>query len=357
MARKAKVVVAHVPKTIDNDIPLLDATFGFGTAVQEATRAIFTARDEAVAYPNGVGIVNLMGRHSGFIAAHATMAARGVDVCLVPEASRFGLERDSAMPRLPLLALTSCTPTLTPTSRLSLPDLRCHSSSRARRACCATLNRVSHSRAIAWSSWPRVLARSCLAPSTLASTHRATRCARRSSAPIAASCPCGWQCEHPRLASSCPHEPSCSVCLAGPRRDRPLPEDARRRAFRAARRRACIHQIRRSGNTHHAESSQTLTRPGAAPLAYRPRDMHCRRRTWCALHLPLPPTTSCAYSSRTTPYTALLPGTRRSSRAVSMGAPSTSLSRLPPDAATSRRLAISGSSSSSPLASPIGDAA
>ena len=85
IARKAKVVVAHVPKTIDNDIPLLDATFGFGTAVQEATRAIFTARDEAVAYPNGVGIVNLMGRHSGFIAAHATMAARGVDVCLIPE--------------------------------------------------------------------------------------------------------------------------------------------------------------------------------------------------------------------------------------------------------------------------------
>jgi len=77
--------VAHVPKTIDNDIPLVDCTFGFGTAVQEATRAIYAARDEAVAYPNGVGLVNLMGRHSGFIAAYATMAARGVDVCLVPE--------------------------------------------------------------------------------------------------------------------------------------------------------------------------------------------------------------------------------------------------------------------------------
>jgi len=83
--RGSKVVVAHVPKTIDNDIPLVDSSFGFGTAVQEATRAIHAARDEAVAYPNGIGIVTLMGRHSGFIAAHATMAARGVDVCLVPE--------------------------------------------------------------------------------------------------------------------------------------------------------------------------------------------------------------------------------------------------------------------------------
>lgn len=53
--------------------------------VQEATRAIHVARDEAVAYPNGVGLVKLMGRHSGFIAAHAAIAARGVDVCLVPE--------------------------------------------------------------------------------------------------------------------------------------------------------------------------------------------------------------------------------------------------------------------------------
>jgi len=83
--RRKKVVVAHVPKTIDNDIPLLDSTFGFGTAVSKAVEAIHAARDEAVAYPNGIGLVNLMGRHSGFIAAHATIAARGVDVCLVPE--------------------------------------------------------------------------------------------------------------------------------------------------------------------------------------------------------------------------------------------------------------------------------
>ena len=98
VARKSKVVVAHIPKTIDNDIPLLDSTFGFGTAVHEATRAIHTARDEAVAYPNGVGLVNLMGRHSGFIAAHATMASRGVDVCLVPEVP-FELEGPNGLLR------------------------------------------------------------------------------------------------------------------------------------------------------------------------------------------------------------------------------------------------------------------
>jgi len=96
--REAKAVVAHVPKTIDNDIPLVDYTFGFGTAVQEATRAIHTARDEAVAYPNGVGLVRLMGRHSGFIAAYATMAARGVDVCLVPEVE-FELEGTNGLLR------------------------------------------------------------------------------------------------------------------------------------------------------------------------------------------------------------------------------------------------------------------
>ena len=65
---------------------------------QEATRAIHVARDEAVAYPNGVGLVNLMGRHSGFIAAHASIAARGVDVCLVPEVP-FALGGDGGLLR------------------------------------------------------------------------------------------------------------------------------------------------------------------------------------------------------------------------------------------------------------------
>jgi len=96
--RRSKVVVAHVPKTIDNDIVFLDHSFGFGTAVSKATDAIHAARDEAVAYPAGVGIVNLMGRHSGFIAAHATIAARGVDVCLVPEVA-FEMEGPTGLLR------------------------------------------------------------------------------------------------------------------------------------------------------------------------------------------------------------------------------------------------------------------
>jgi len=98
MRRQLRAVVAHVPKTIDNDIPLIDYSFGFGTAVQEATRAVYTARDEAVAYPDGVGLVNLMGRHSGFIAAHASIAARGVDACLVPEVP-FTLEGERGLLR------------------------------------------------------------------------------------------------------------------------------------------------------------------------------------------------------------------------------------------------------------------
>jgi len=96
MRRRKRVVVAHVPKTIDNDVPIIDYSFGFGTSVSRAVEAIHAARDEAVAYPNGVGVVNLMGRHSGFIAAHATIAARGVDVCLVPEVP-FELEGSSGL--------------------------------------------------------------------------------------------------------------------------------------------------------------------------------------------------------------------------------------------------------------------
>lgn len=77
--------VAVVPKTIDNDIPLVDRTFGFETAVEEARRAIDAADVEASGFPKGLGIVKLMGRHSGFIAMHASLGARVSDLCLVPE--------------------------------------------------------------------------------------------------------------------------------------------------------------------------------------------------------------------------------------------------------------------------------
>jgi 6-phosphofructokinase 1 len=74
-----------VPKTIDNDVPYVDRTFGFETAVEVARQAVDAAHVEALATRNGVGLVKLMGRDAGFIAAAATLASREVNFCLVPE--------------------------------------------------------------------------------------------------------------------------------------------------------------------------------------------------------------------------------------------------------------------------------
>ncbi|KAL0400998.1 UNVERIFIED_CONTAM: ATP-dependent 6-phosphofructokinase, chloroplastic [Sesamum latifolium] len=89
--RGLKVAVTGIPKTIDNDIAVIDKSFGFDTAVEEAQRAINAAHVEVESVENGVGIVKLMGRYSGFIAMHATLASRDVDCCLIPE-SPFYLE-------------------------------------------------------------------------------------------------------------------------------------------------------------------------------------------------------------------------------------------------------------------------
>ncbi|KAK1311824.1 6-phosphofructokinase 3 [Acorus calamus] len=89
--RGLKVAVAGIPKTIDNDIAVIDKSFGFDTAVEEAQRAINAAHVEAESVENGIGVVKLMGRYSGFIAMHATLASRDVDCCLIPE-SPFYLE-------------------------------------------------------------------------------------------------------------------------------------------------------------------------------------------------------------------------------------------------------------------------
>jgi 6-phosphofructokinase 1 len=83
--RKAAIAVIGVPKTIDNDIAFVETTFGFDTASAEARRAIRCAHAEASSVRNGVGIVKLFGRHSGFIAAFATLASGEVNFCLVPE--------------------------------------------------------------------------------------------------------------------------------------------------------------------------------------------------------------------------------------------------------------------------------
>lgn len=63
--RGLKVSVAGIPKTIDNDIPVIDRSFGFDTAVEEAQRAINAAHVEAESIENGIGVVKLMGRYSG----------------------------------------------------------------------------------------------------------------------------------------------------------------------------------------------------------------------------------------------------------------------------------------------------
>ncbi|XP_031388149.1 ATP-dependent 6-phosphofructokinase 3-like isoform X2 [Punica granatum] len=89
--RGLKVAVAGIPKTIDNDISVIDKSFGFDTAVEEAQRAINAAHVEAESGENGIGVVKVMGRYSGFIAMYATLASRDVDCCLIPE-SPFYLE-------------------------------------------------------------------------------------------------------------------------------------------------------------------------------------------------------------------------------------------------------------------------
>eukprot|EP00804_Cyclotella_cryptica_P004847 CCRYP_004923-RC/>CCRYP_004923-RC protein AED:0.07 eAED:0.07 QI:169/1/1/1/0.85/0.62/8/4091/469 len=86
MEKGLHIAVAGIPKTIDNDVDYLDRSFGFITSVEAAQTAIRAAKVEASCnLPNGVGIVKLMGRSSGFIAAHATLGSGDVDLCLVPE--------------------------------------------------------------------------------------------------------------------------------------------------------------------------------------------------------------------------------------------------------------------------------
>ena len=89
--RGLAIAIVGVPKTIDNDIPFVDKTFGFDTAVEVARQAVDAAHTEASSALDGVGIVKLMGRDAGFIAASATLASRDVNFCLIPEVG-FELE-------------------------------------------------------------------------------------------------------------------------------------------------------------------------------------------------------------------------------------------------------------------------
>lgn len=89
--RNLAISVVGIPKTIDNDLKFLEKTFGFETAVQNAASIISCAHNEAKGCHNGVGLVKLMGRDSGFTAAAACLANSLVNFCLIPEVP-FDLE-------------------------------------------------------------------------------------------------------------------------------------------------------------------------------------------------------------------------------------------------------------------------
>jgi 6-phosphofructokinase 1 len=83
--RGLKMNVIGIPKTIDNDIVYIDMSFGYITAVEASNTSTYTAYVEAIGARNGIGLVKLMGRESGFIAASAALANNVVNFCLVPE--------------------------------------------------------------------------------------------------------------------------------------------------------------------------------------------------------------------------------------------------------------------------------
>ncbi|MCL1946325.1 MAG: ATP-dependent 6-phosphofructokinase [Chitinivibrionia bacterium] len=93
-SRGMKMAVVGIPKTIDNDLSFVRKSFGFETAVEKATEAVESATVEARGAVNGIGLVKLMGRESGFIAAHTAVAANNVDFVLVPEVP-FDLEGEN----------------------------------------------------------------------------------------------------------------------------------------------------------------------------------------------------------------------------------------------------------------------
>ena len=94
--RNIRISIIGIPKTIDNDINFVPQSFGFDTAVDKATEAIGCAHVEAVGTPNGIGIVKLMGRESGFIAAQSALALREANFVLIPEAP-FQLHGDGGL--------------------------------------------------------------------------------------------------------------------------------------------------------------------------------------------------------------------------------------------------------------------
>ncbi len=94
--RGLRKAVVGIPKTIDNDIMWLDKSFGFETAFAEAVQAVKCAYVEAQGAMNGIGLIRLMGRDSGFIACYSALAAGNVDFVLIPEVP-FALEGERGL--------------------------------------------------------------------------------------------------------------------------------------------------------------------------------------------------------------------------------------------------------------------
>ncbi len=94
--RGLEIAVVGLPKTIDNDIPWVRRSFGFETAVRLAGDAIRSAFNEASSVRRGIGLVQLMGRNAGYLAAASTLATGLADFCLIPELP-FGLEGEGGL--------------------------------------------------------------------------------------------------------------------------------------------------------------------------------------------------------------------------------------------------------------------
>jgi 6-phosphofructokinase 1 len=94
--RRLKIAVVGIPKTVDNDFSFIQKSFGFDTAVVKACEAVTAAHMEAHSQINGVGLVKLMGRDSGFIAAYTALASHEVNFVLIPE-SPFDVEGENGL--------------------------------------------------------------------------------------------------------------------------------------------------------------------------------------------------------------------------------------------------------------------
>ncbi|MBW2558458.1 MAG: ATP-dependent 6-phosphofructokinase [Deltaproteobacteria bacterium] len=94
--RNLKISVIGIPKTIDNDLNLIDKTFGFDTAISMVVNAIQCAHVEAKGAPMGIGLVKIMGRESGHIVLNASLAQNDVNIALIPEVP-FDLEGEQGL--------------------------------------------------------------------------------------------------------------------------------------------------------------------------------------------------------------------------------------------------------------------